>query len=47
MTPQIIAGPGNGLTATAREVLASLLKFLQQLGERVRDFNRRIEAVFR
>ena len=47
MTPQIIAGPGNGLTATAREVLASLLEFLQQLDERIRDFDRRIKAVFR
>ena len=47
MVPRIVADPGNGLTAMAREVLASLFEFLRQLDTRVRDFDQRIEAVFR
>jgi transposase len=47
MMPRIIADPENGLTLMTREVLASLFEFLGQLDERVRDFDRRIEAVFR
>jgi transposase len=46
LIPQIIAEPGNGLTVMAREMLASLFEFLQQLDQRIRDFDRRIEAVF-
>jgi transposase len=45
--PRIIADTGNGLTAMARDMLASLFEFFGQLDARVRDFDRRIEAVFR
>lgn len=45
--PRIIADAGNGLTAMARDMLASLFEFFGQLDARVRDFDRRIEAVFR
>ncbi|GGC69555.1 putative family 20 transposase [Siccirubricoccus deserti] len=47
LIPQIVADQGNALTVMAREMLASLFEFLQQLDERIRDFDRRIEAVFR
>jgi transposase len=46
LVPQIIAEPDNGLTTMAREMLSSLFEFLQQLDQRIRDFDRRIEAVF-
>jgi transposase len=47
MVPRITADADNGLTPMAREMLASLFEFLQQLDARIRDFDRRIEAVFR
>ena len=46
LIPQIIAEPGNRLTVMTREMLSSLFEFLQQLDQRIRDFDRRIEAVF-
>src|SRR5215218_8592939 len=45
--PRIIAGADNGLTATIREVPASLSGSLGQLDGRIRDSGRRVEAVFR
>ena len=47
MVPRIIADAGDGLTAMARDMLASLFEFPGQLDARIRDFDRRIEAVFR
>ena len=47
VVPRIIADAGNGLTAMARDMRASLFEFLGQLDARIRDFDRRIEAVFR
>lgn len=47
LIPQIIADGSKDLTAMARETLASLYVFLQQIDERIKDFDRRIDVVFR
>lgn len=45
--PEILADNTNGLSEMSREVIAELFDFLGQINQRVRSFDRRIEAVFR
>ncbi|ATU95448.1 IS110 family transposase [Phyllobacterium zundukense] len=45
--PEIIADMTNDLTDMTRDVIAELLEFLDQIDQRVKAFDRRIEAVFR
>jgi len=45
--PEILADNTNGLSEMSREVIAELFDFLGQIDQRVRSFDRRIEAVFR
>jgi transposase len=47
MIPRIIADPENDLSPMARERLTSPFEVLGLLDERIRDCDRRIEAVFR
>lgn len=45
--PEILSDYSNGLSAMSREIIAELFEFLGQIDQRVRMFDRRIEAVFR
>lgn len=45
--PEILADRTNGLSEMSREVIADLFDFLGQIDQRVRFFDRRIEAIFR
>lgn len=45
--PEILSDHSNGLSAMSREIIAELFEFLGQIDQRVRMFDRRIEAVFR
>ena len=45
--PEILSDVTNGLSAMSREIIAELFEFLGQIDQRVRMFDRRIEAVFR
>jgi transposase len=47
LLPEILVDERNGLSIAAREILQSLFEFLRQLDERVADFDRRIDQVFR
>ena len=45
--PQLLADPNNGLTTMAREILQSLFEFLLLVEARIKDFDKRIDRVFR
>lgn len=47
MIPVIVADLSNDLTDLSREILGSLLAFLHEIDLRVREFDRRIDRVFR
>ena len=47
MIPEIVADPSSDLTDLCRETLGSLLAFLHEIDRRVREFDRRIDRVFR
>ena len=47
MIPEIVADLSNDLTDLCRETLGSMLAFLHEIDRRVREFDRRIDRVFR
>ncbi|MCB1349592.1 MAG: IS110 family transposase [Maritimibacter sp.] len=47
MIPQIVEDTDNDLTELCREILSSLLELMAEIDERVREFDRRIDQVFR
>lgn len=47
MIPEIVEDRNNELTDLCREILSSLLGLMDQIDERVREFDRRIDQVFR
>lgn len=47
LIPTILAAPGDELTPLIREIVSSLYAFMLQIDERIRAFDRRIDAVFK
>lgn len=47
MIPEILEDTSNDLTDLCREILVSLLELMAEIDERVREFDRRIDQVFR
>lgn len=45
--PEIILDRANGLTIMSREIIAELFEVLGQLDQRIKAFDRRIQAIFR
>ncbi len=47
MIPEIIADRSNELSDMCRDIIASLLAFMHEIDARIREFDRRIDQVFR
>jgi transposase len=47
LTPKILAAPSDELTALMQEVVSSLYAFMLQIDERIKAFDRKIDAIFK
>ncbi len=47
LIPKILAAPNDELTVLMREIVSSLYAFMLQIDERIRAFDRKIDAIFK
>ena len=47
LIPKILAAPSDELTVLMREIVSSLYAFMLQIDERIRAFDRKIDAIFK
>src|SRR6202047_3501610 len=47
LIPKILAAPSDELTESMREIVSSLYAFMLQIDERIKAFDRKIDAIFK